>query len=89
VPAAEERNVTPVTTFLSYNPTGLSGHKCDWLNSLCETVKVTYVGIQEHFRKSKTIDKFFKDQFGQYNSYVIPGYRETGQNRGRCIAGIA
>ena len=81
--------MTPVTTFLSYNPTGLSGHKCDWLNSLCETVKVTYVAIQEHFRKSKTIDKFFKDQFGLYNSYVIPGYRETGQNRGRPIAGIA
>ena len=81
--------MTPVTTFLSYNSTGLSGQKCDWLNSLCDTVKVTYVAVQEHFRKSKTIDKFFKDQFKNYNSYVIPGYREAGQNRGRPIAGIA
>ena len=52
-------------------------------------MNVTYVPVQEHFRNSKTIDKFFKDQFVQYNSYVIPGYREAGQNRARCIAGIA
>ena len=28
-------------------------------------MKVTYIAVQEHFRKSKTIDKFFKDQFKQ------------------------
>ena len=81
--------MTPVTTFLNYNSTGLSGLKCDWLNNLCETANVTYIAVQEHFRKSKTIDKFFKDQFKNYNSYVIPGYREARQNRGRPIAGIA
>ena len=81
--------MTPITTFLSYNSTGLSGLKCDWLNNLCETLDVTYIAVQEHFRKSKTTDKFFKDQFSNYNSYVIPGYREAGQNRGRPIAGIA
>ena len=78
-----------LATFLSYNPTGLNIHKCDWLKSLCETTNATYVSIQEHFRKSKTIDKFFKDQFPNYNSYVIPGYREEGQDRGRPKAGLA
>ena len=50
---------------------------------------MTYLSVQEHFRKSKTIDKYFKDQFPSYNSYVIPGFREQGQTRGRPQAGIA
>ena len=40
-------------------------------------------------RKSKTIDKYFSDQFIDYNSYVIPGFREANQTRGRPMAGIA
>ena len=79
----------PLTTFLSYNPTGLSDNKCDWLNSLCETCDVTYISVQEHFRKSKTIDQYFKAQFPSFHSYVIPGFREEGQDRGRPKAGIA
>ena len=45
--------------------------------------------MQEHFRKSKTIDAHFKKQFPKYNSYVIPGYRNPGVTTGRPIAGIA
>ena len=78
-----------LTTFLSYNPTGLNDDKCEWLNSLCETCNVTYISVQEHFRKSKTIDKYFKTQFPSFHSYVIPGFREEGQDRGRPKAGIA
>ena len=81
--------MTSVATFLSYNSTGLSDQKCDWLKNLSETSGATYVNIQEHFRKSKTIDKYFKEQFPKYNSYVIPGFREPGQTKGRPIAGIA
>ena len=40
-------------------------------------------------RISKTIDKYFSDQFSSYNSYVIPGFRELNQNKGRPKAGIA
>ena len=47
------------------------------------------MNIQEHFRKSKTIDKYFKEQFPKYNAYVIPGFRGPGQTKGRPIAGIA
>ena len=78
-----------LATFLSYNPTGLNNQKCDWVNCLCETSDVTYLSIQEHFRKSKTIDKFFKEQFPKYDAFVIPGFREQGQDRGRPKAGIA
>ena len=79
----------PSTSFLSFNPTGLSDIKCDWINKLCEATCVDYVAVQEHFRKSKTIDKYFKEQFSEHNSYVIPGYREPGQDRGRPKAGLA
>ena len=58
--------IPTLATFLSYNPTGLNEQKCDWLNSLCNTCDVTYVSIQEHFRKSKTIDKFFTEQFQEF-----------------------
>ena len=79
----------PSVTFLSYNSTGLGEVKCDWLNSLAETVNANYISIQEHFRKSKTIEKYFADEFPRFNSYVIPGYREKGQDRGRPKAGLA
>ena len=49
----------------------------------------SFAGILEHFRKSKTIDKFFNSEFPDFNSYVIPGYREPGQDSGRPKAGIA
>jgi hypothetical protein len=35
------------------------------------------------------IDKFFQDKFPNFNSYVIPGFREDGQTKGRPKAGIA
>ena len=78
-----------LATFLSYNPTGLNEQKCNWLNSLCNTCDVTYVSIQEHFCKSKTIDKFFTEQVQEFNSYVIPGFRNEGTDHGRPKAGLA
>ena len=47
------------------------------------------MSIQEHFKKNKTIDKFFKDSFAEHTSYVIPGYREIGQDSRRPMGGIA
>ena len=40
-------------------------------------------------RKSKTIDKYFSDNFPKYDSYVIPGFRAENETRGRPMAGIA
>ena len=76
-------------TFLSYNPTGLNALKCDWLNNLLELVDVTYVSIQEHFLTARTIEKIFMEQFHDYNSYIIPGFRNDGINGGRPKAGLA
>ena len=42
-----------------------------------------------HIKHKTTIDKYFSDKFPKYNSYVVPGFREVNQTRGRPMAGIA
>ena len=76
-------------SFVSYNPTGLHELKCKWISDLSETLDADYICVQEHMRMSRTIDKYFSEQFTKYNSYVIPGFREVNQTRGRPMAGIA
>ena len=71
---------TPTVNFLSYNSTGISKVKCDWIRDLSRLLDINYLSIQEHFRNAKTTDKFFCDEFQDYNSYVIPGFRPAGQD---------
>jgi exonuclease III len=80
--------VAPVT-FMSYNSTGINSVKCKWICDICDEFDVDYLAIQEHFKKTQTIDKYFRDNFRGYNSYVIPGYSSPGQDSGRCKAGLA
>ena len=80
---------TPSVNFISYNSTGLDKFKCDWIRNLCDVTSTSYCSVQEHFRNSKTTEKYFCDQFDKYNSYVIPGYRAKGQDSGRPKGGIA
>ena len=75
--------------FVSYNPTGFPSIKRKWIRDFSKLFQATFIGIQEHQRKSNTIDKFFKDDFPDYNSYVIPGHRPSGQDNGRPSGGIA
>ena len=75
--------------FLSHNTTGLNTVKTKWLRDLSKLSNISFVNIQEHFRKSKTISKFFSDEFPNFNSYVIPGFRAPGQDSGRPMAGLA
>ena len=84
----KQSEVTTVT-FMSYNSTGISSVKCKWICDICDEYDVDYLAIQEHFKKTKSIDKYFRDNFHGYNSYVIPGYRPPGQDSGRCKAGLA
>ena len=80
---------TPTANFLTYNSTGISSDKCDFIKDICEENNVLFVSIQEHFKNSKSVDKFFCQKFPEYNSYVIPGYRPVGQDSGRPKAGLA
>ena len=63
----DQQEVTNSVTFMSYNPTGLSSVKCQWLQEVCDENDVDYISIQEHFKQSsKSLDKFFRDNFREY-----------------------
>ena len=79
----------PTVNFISYNSTGISADKCCFVNKLCEDNDVAFMSIQEHFKNSKTTDKYFRGKFENFSSYVIPGYRPSGQDSGRPKAGLA
>ena len=81
--------VIPTANFMSFNSTGMNSVKADWIRNLYRISNCDFVSIQEHFKKNKTIDKFFKDKFPEHSSYVIPGFREKDQDSGRPKGGIA
>ena len=74
--------------FLSYNSTGLNEAKIKWINDLIVTTNASFIGIQEHFRKSKAVDDIFKLNFPTNNCYIKPGYRPAGQEKGRPRGGL-
>ena len=77
-------------TFMSYNPTGLdSTVKCRFSNDICEEYDVDFLSIQEHFKFTATTDKYFKQKFPDFFSYVTAAYRSPGQDSGRAKAGLA
>ena len=77
-------------TFMSYNCTGLDNPvKCRWLNNICDEFNVDFMNIQEHFKNSKSTDKFFRSRFPSYHSVIVPGQRSPGQDTGRAKAGLA
>ena len=80
---------TPTVNILSYNSTGMNNTiKTDWIRNLCKLVKIEFCTIQEHFKKSKS-DKFFKEHFNDFSSYVIPAFRAENQDSGRPKGGLA
>ena len=78
-----------MVTFMSYNTTGMNTVKCQWISELCNEKNVDYLAIQEHFKCTKSVDKYFRDSYKDYYSYVIPGFRSSGQDNGRAKAGLA
>ena len=79
--------VIPTVNFLSYNSTGLDSIKADFIRNLYNVTKCDFISIQEHFKKTKSIDKFFTNSFPDQISYIIPGFREKDQDSGRPKGG--
>ena len=75
--------------FMSYNSTGLDTVKVDWIKDLITTCDIDLLQIQEHFKSTKSVESFFKKQFINSDSYVIPAHRETYQDNGRAKGGLA
>ena len=76
-------------TFLSYNSTGMNTVKSSWMRDLIKVTDASYVQVQEHFKSSKVTDKFFTDQFPDFNNFVIPAHHEQNQDSGRAKGGLA
>ena len=79
----------PIINFLSFNSTGLDSIRADYIRNLYNVTNSTFVSIQEHFKKTKTIDKFFSYKFPEHNCYVIPGVRDENQDSERPKGGLA
>ena len=75
--------------FLSYNSTGLNAVKSRWICDLMTTCDVNYCGLQEHFKKTKTLGNYFKTEFRGCDSHVVPAFREEGRDTGRAKGGLA
>ena len=75
--------------FLSYNSTGLDAVKIDWIQDLIKTLDIDLFQIQEHFKSTKSVETFFRKQFYNSDSYVIPAFRERFQDSGRAKGGLA
>ena len=80
---------SPLVNFLSYNSTGMNSIKAAWISDLLQVTNSHFIGIQEHLKRNKTVDKFFRDQFSDYNTYVVPAHRDQGQDSGRAKGGLA
>ena len=75
--------------FMSYNSTGLDTVKIDWIQDLKKTLSIDIFQLQEHFKSTKSVETFFKKQFQNSDSYVIPAHREICQDSGRAKGGLA
>ena len=81
-PTTQLQEVSTMATFMSFNSTGMSSVKCQWINEICDENDVDFLAIQEHFKCTKSTDKFFRENYRDYYSYVIPGYRPPGKDNG-------
>ena len=75
--------------FMSYNSTGLNAVKIDWIRDTMKTCGIDCMQIQEHFKKNRNIDTYFRKSFPNSDSYVVAGERVTGQDSGRAKGGLA
>ena len=78
-----------IVNFMSYNSTGLDSVKADWIRNLIKTCRIDLFQLQEHFKATKSIDSYFKNEFPMCNSFPTPGYREPFQDSGRAKGGLA
>ena len=81
--------VIPTANFLCFNSTGLNSIKADWIRNLYQVTGCEFVSIQEHFKKNKTVDKLFREQFPEKYSYIVQGHRDKESDSGRPKGGIA
>ena len=80
--------VPQVTTFMSYNSTGIDQNKCKWIKYVANNEGVNYTTLQEHFKTVKSTAQWFCGQFKEYSTYVTQAYRLPGTANGRGRGGL-
>ena len=80
---SDSDSVVEPITFMSYNRTGANTVKCQWVRDIASEHDVSYCALQEHFKTVKTTNQWFRQQFREFHSYVIPAYRLPGVDSGR------
>ena len=75
--------------FMSYNSTGLDTVNVDWIQDLINTCEIDFLQKQEHFKATKSVQSYFKKNFNNSDSFVVPAYRELFQDNGRAKGGLA
>ena len=63
--------------------------KTKWIRDISNVTKADFVSIQEHFKVTKSIEKYFHDEYPACSSYVIPAQRDKDQDSGRAKGGLA
>ena len=71
--------------FMSYNSTGFNMIKSDWLRNIMKIFDIQFCQLQEHFKKYN-YKNFFKNEFPDFKTNVIPAYYNEEQTRG-CPSG--
>ena len=76
---------TTTVNILSYNSTGMDTAKIAWINELAANLQIDLMGVQEHFKCTKSVEEYFRKHFPQFYSHVKPAVRDTatvGRPRG-------
>ena len=83
------RPAEKVVKFLSYDSTGMNQVKSKWICELMDTCDASFCNIQEHFKKTKTLQRYFNSEFRECDAVVLPAHREEGRDTGRAQGGLA
>ena len=75
--------------FISYNSTGMNSVKTNWIRDLIDVCGAHFMGIQEHFKETRSLNNFFKKQFPKFDCTAVPAHREEFRDTGRGKGGLA
>ena len=53
------------------------------------TFKIEFLQLQEHFKAIKTVDQYFKKNFSDFDSFIVPAFRECDSHAGRPKGGLS
>ena len=87
--ARPDRMSRKTVKIMSFNSTGFNSVKAQWIRDLLSTFDISFLGIQEHFKQTKSLPQLFKKEFRNYDASVCRAFREDCRDTGRAKGGLA